>query len=127
MAEYRESKTERRARRRAEDPGFRKRAAARWAVSNALRDGRLVRGACESSGCAGKVEAHHEDYDKPLDVRWLCREHHDGATGSAGLRPLDKIKREVKPVRATERESDQGPVRLELVNGRFVRVDHGPA
>jgi hypothetical protein len=51
---------------------------ARSAVANALRDGRLMRGPCEQEGrgCAGPVQAHHEDYSKPLEVRWLCREHH---------------------------------------------------
>lgn len=23
-----------------------------------------------------KVEAHHPNYDKPLDVIWMCRKHH---------------------------------------------------
>lgn len=52
--------------------------AARQAVNNALRDGRLVRGECERKGpdCCGQIEGHHEDYSKPLAVRWLCQHHH---------------------------------------------------
>jgi len=45
------------------------------AVSNAIRDGRLERKPCEVCGCE-RVEAHHDDYSKPLEVRWLCRTHH---------------------------------------------------
>lgn len=56
-----------------------KKRAARIAVGNAIAAGRLERGACEHAGdgmCSGPVQAHHEDYSRPLDVRWLCREHH---------------------------------------------------
>lgn len=45
------------------------------AVSNAIRDGRLARNPCEVCG-SSMAEAHHEDYSKPLEVRWLCRRHH---------------------------------------------------
>lgn len=48
---------------------------ARSAVSNALRDRRLKRGACEVCGSL-RVQAHHADYSKPLDVRWLCFKCH---------------------------------------------------
>lgn len=44
--------------------------AARVAVGNALRDGRLVRSACACGNT--KVQAHHRDYSIPLDVEWLC-------------------------------------------------------
>lgn len=44
-------------------------------VCNAVRDGRLVRQPCEKCG-AEKAEGHHDDYTKPLSVRWLCRKHH---------------------------------------------------
>lgn len=30
---------------------------------------------CEVCGSLD-VEMHHEDYSKPLEVHWLCREHH---------------------------------------------------
>jgi hypothetical protein len=43
-------------------------------VSNAIRSGKLERQDCEI--CGKKAQAHHEDYSKPLDVIWLCTEHH---------------------------------------------------
>jgi len=43
-------------------------------VNNAVRDGRLVRQGCEV--CGEKSHAHHDDYSKPLEVRWLCATHH---------------------------------------------------
>lgn len=46
-----------------------------YAVSNAIRDGRLMRGPCEVCGNV-KAQAHHDDYRRPLVVRWLCRKHH---------------------------------------------------
>src|SRR5208283_2042787 len=45
-------------------------------VGTALRNGTLIRKSCEISSCTGKAEAHHDDYSKPLDVRWLCRKDH---------------------------------------------------
>jgi len=27
-------------------------------------------------GCSGRLEAHHHDYTRPLEVRWLCVSHH---------------------------------------------------
>ena len=42
-----------------------------WAVSK----GKLKRLPCEVCGLE-KSEAHHDDYEKPLDVRWLCKKHH---------------------------------------------------
>jgi hypothetical protein len=50
-------------------------AAARTAVGNAVRDGRLLKKPCQTCGNA-KSEAHHPDYSMPLDVIWLCRMHH---------------------------------------------------
>jgi len=48
---------------------------ANGAVSNAVRDGRLEKQPCEVCG-SSNVQAHHDDYSKPLDVRWLCFVHH---------------------------------------------------
>ena len=58
--------------RRARFPGKYK---ARQAVSNAVRDGRLTKQPCEVCGST-KVQAHHDDYRKPLSVRWFCFKHH---------------------------------------------------
>jgi hypothetical protein len=45
-------------------------------VQSAIYHGTLVRRPCEVCGGRRDIEAHHEDYSKPLDVRWLCRSHH---------------------------------------------------
>ena len=44
-------------------------------VNNHLRSGELVKGTCEVCGCS-EVHGHHDDYLKPLEVRWLCPAHH---------------------------------------------------
>jgi ribosomal protein S27AE len=48
---------------------------ARSTLYSALRTGRIERQPCERCG-AEKVQAHHDDYSRPLDVRWLCRDCH---------------------------------------------------
>jgi hypothetical protein len=59
-----------RARYRAEYPQKYK---AQTAVSNAVRDGRLAKpDQCEECDSTFRVEGHHDDYSKPLEVRWLC-------------------------------------------------------
>ena len=49
--------------------------AARMALNNAVRDGRVERRPCEICGDL-ESEGHHHDYTKPFDVRWLCFKHH---------------------------------------------------
>jgi len=47
------------------------------AVGNALREGKLHRpDRCSHCKVECKPEGHHEDYQKPLDVVWLCSECH---------------------------------------------------
>ena len=57
---------------RAEDT---RRQKAHTAVAKAIRSGVLTREPCVRCG-ATKSEGHHEDYDKPLDVMWLCTPCH---------------------------------------------------
>lgn len=53
---------------------------ARDLVNSEIRKGFLIPQPCEVCGTSLSIEAHHDDYSKPLHVRWLCvihhREHH---------------------------------------------------
>ena len=48
---------------------------ARWDVANAIKLGKMFRSPCSCGNT--KSEAHHEDYSKPLVVKWLCRRCHN--------------------------------------------------
>lgn len=61
-------------------------------VSNSIKEGHLQRAPCEVCGSEFS-HAHHDDYFKPLLVRWLCAAHHkqwhetngEAANGSASI------------------------------------------
>lgn len=44
-------------------------------INNAVRDGRIEKQPCKICG-SEKSQAHHADYRKPKDVKWLCFYHH---------------------------------------------------
>lgn len=44
-------------------------------LNKAVSRGNIFKSPCAECG-HNKVEAHHADYSKPLDVLWLCRKHH---------------------------------------------------
>lgn len=48
---------------------------ARNKIKHLCRVGKVVRGNCEGCG-KPNGEAHHDDYSRPLDVRWFCRRCH---------------------------------------------------
>jgi len=46
-------------------------------VENALLRCDIIRAtACEACGKECKPHAHHDDYNKPLQIRWLCSSCH---------------------------------------------------
>ena len=44
-------------------------------VNNQIRAGNLHKKPCEICG-EEKSVGHHDDYEQPLNVRWLCQAHH---------------------------------------------------
>lgn len=65
-------------------------------VMKAVARGRLIRpDDCEACGYVGRatrdIHAHHDDYSKPLDVRWLCsschKRHHFAERAAQGATP----------------------------------------
>lgn len=62
---------------------------AQTALGNAMRDGKIKRQPCEVCG-AEKVHAHHDDYSRPLEVRWLCPLHHHRHHADTGVSGKNK-------------------------------------
>jgi len=51
--------------------------AAHWKANQALSIGRIERRTeCERCGSTERVQKHHADYSRPLDVEWLCTRCH---------------------------------------------------
>lgn len=47
------------------------------AVQYALKCNKLIKPPeCECCSLPNKLQAHHDDYNKPLDVKWLCSSCH---------------------------------------------------
>ena len=57
------------------DVAYRMKEISRRLTSYYVKTGRIVRKPCEVCGNE-RSQAHHEDYAKPLEVRWLCQKHH---------------------------------------------------
>jgi hypothetical protein len=62
-------------RRYARNPLLRPKMEARWILRRAVAAGLVAKTNCERCG-AVKVEGHHTNYSKPLDVTWLCSRCH---------------------------------------------------
>jgi hypothetical protein len=53
---------------------------ARLNLKIAIDKGLIVRpGKCSNCNETTKIQAHHEDYNKPLEVKWLCVNCHKNA------------------------------------------------
>jgi hypothetical protein len=64
----------------------------------AIKTGKLIRQPCQACGNE-QSEAHHEDYSKPLDVKWLCRKHHAA---------LHRGQKKITPGRKAKTHCDRG-------------------
>ncbi len=48
-------------------------------ISTAVASGKVVPpNKCENCGIETRLHGHHEDYSKPLEVKWLCPKCHKG-------------------------------------------------
>ena len=67
---------------------FPERARARRLLRLAVKSGKIAKSPCAGGGtpCRGRLEAHHPDYARPLDVVWMCQRHHRLVAHEGSLR-----------------------------------------
>lgn len=75
QTEHGKAKSRERAKAAYHDPKNRLKVLARNATTNARRRGELKPQPCVDCG-KSPSQAHHEDYSRPLDITWLCRDCH---------------------------------------------------
>jgi hypothetical protein len=89
-------------------------------ISYAKEKGKLLPQPCELCG-ASKTEAHHDDYSRPLAIRWLCKTHHT-AVHYPNRKKKQKVEKVKKiPQRRTTIEVD--PVHLAAI--KIIALDEG--
>ena len=72
-------------------------------IYNAIKENKILKGICMVCKEA-KTDAHHENYNKPLEVLWLCRKHHKQLHASmnkayetyGNILPTIKLERKIK-------------------------------
>ena len=63
---------------------------ARSYIGRMIEEGKLIRPEyCSECKCNGIIQAHHEDYDKPSEIVWLCTKCHKQADKA-------RVRREIK-------------------------------
>jgi hypothetical protein len=93
----------------AEDFLLRKRA--RSLMTKAIKEGKLIRGPCEVCGTTEDIHGHHDDYSKPLEVRWLCASHH----GKEHYKAIAAAYAKQRQERASEAEEVFARIREDLL------------
>lgn len=91
---------------------YRDKKRARDRVRSAVKYGKLSKPVvCSDCGQPGKLQAHHADYSKPLDVTWLCFQCHL-------KHPTDKQRTPLNP-RTRERLKGAGQLDESIYRERF--------
>jgi len=91
------------------------RSKAHSAVTGARQRGKLTPKPCNQCGADKRVDAHHDDYTKPLDVVWLCRKCHRKLHASAGERPFNSPGQTVDPMTVLITQPDTEAIIAEAI------------
>lgn len=59
-------------------------------INNAVRHGHMKPSPCCICGTKENIVGHHDDYDRPYEVRWMCQAHHSQwhRDNGEGLNPI---------------------------------------